>query len=511
MLGFQKGSRIERNYASVIIVSLLIIGLSIGFQSTTIPSATAYSTPIRFAVIGDYGTNSQAEADVANLVKSWSPDFVITVGDNNVPDGATGTIDINIGQYYHSFIYPYTGNYGAGADQNRFFPTLGNHDWRTIGASPYLTYFTLPGNERYYEFAWGPVHFFALDSDSSEPDGNMVTSTQATWLKERLAASTESWKLVYFHNPPYSSGLHGPSTGMQWPFQQWGASAVLSGHDHDYERLLVNGFPYFVDGLGGDSIYAFGTPLTGSQVRYNSDYGAMLVQADASSIDFKFYSRAGILVDDYQIVFSLPQAPSNLVASASSNSQVNLAWTDNSVNEDGFKIERATALTGPWSQIATTGPDVNSYIDTGLTPSTTYFYRICAYNAGGNSGYSNIASAKTLGSASHVNDIVGSWSKKGQLYVAYATVTVVDQNGVPVPSAKVYGLWSGAWNGNVNGVTDKNGKVRLSSGGVRNGGTFTFTVADIIKTDWTYDRSMNVKTSVTIICSNPNSRALKFI
>ena len=38
---------------------------------------------------------------------------------------------------------------------------------------------------------------------------------------------------------------------MQWPFKDWGADAVLTGHDHIYERLLVNGIPYFVNGIGG--------------------------------------------------------------------------------------------------------------------------------------------------------------------------------------------------------------------------------------------------------------------
>ncbi|PYV85585.1 MAG: alkaline phosphatase, partial [Acidobacteria bacterium] len=61
----------------------------------------AQSTTVRFAVIGDYGTAGQNELDVSSLVKSWNPDFIITVGDNNYPDGWASTIDRNIGQYYH--------------------------------------------------------------------------------------------------------------------------------------------------------------------------------------------------------------------------------------------------------------------------------------------------------------------------------------------------------------------------------------------------------------------------
>src|SRR6185295_7904816 len=115
----------------------------------------------------------------------------------------------------------YTGAYGAGATTNRFFPALGNHDWVAEGAAPYLAYFTLPGNERYYDFVRGPVHFYALDSDPSEPDGITASSVQANWLRLALAAAPEPFQVVYFHHPPYSSGGHGDTPDLQWPFRAW--------------------------------------------------------------------------------------------------------------------------------------------------------------------------------------------------------------------------------------------------------------------------------------------------
>ncbi len=253
---------------------------------------------IRFAVIGDFGHAGQAEQDVADLVRSWNPDFVITVGDNNYDYGAVSTIDSNIGQYYHEFMFPYSGIFGAGDTVNRFFPCLGNHDWATAGATPYLDYFTLPGNERYYDFVRGPVHFFAIDSDPHEPDGDSATSVQANWLRTRLAASASTWKIVYFHHPAYSSSsVHGSTPTMQWPFRQWGASAVLSGHDHTYERLMRDSLLYLVNGLGGRSIYSFGSFLPESRFHYNADYGAMLVTAGKDSICFQFISRTGSEID----------------------------------------------------------------------------------------------------------------------------------------------------------------------------------------------------------------------
>jgi fibronectin type 3 domain-containing protein len=90
----------------------------------------------------------------------------------------------------------------------------------------------------------------------------------------------------------------------------------------------------------------------------------------------------------------LPQAPSALVASAVSSSQIDLTWTDNSGNETGFKIDRSNDGVN-FSSLVWLGPNVTSYSNTGRSPSTTYYYRVSSYNAQGSSAFSNIASATT--------------------------------------------------------------------------------------------------------------------
>lgn len=248
---------------------------------------------VRFVVIGDYGDNSPREAEVAALVRRLDPAFVITTGDNNYPVGRQYTIDTNIGQYYSEYITPYYGIYGEGGLENRFFPVPGNHDWETGSLKPYVDYFTLPGNERYYEFNWGAVRLFALDSDHREPDGITPDSIQALWLRDRLSVTTEPWRIVYMHHPPYSSTEGYSTESARWPYQAWGVSAVLAGHAHTYERLTVDGIPYIIVGLGGGEVDGFDTVAPGSEVRFNAAHGAMLVEATATSITYSFHGVYG--------------------------------------------------------------------------------------------------------------------------------------------------------------------------------------------------------------------------
>jgi hypothetical protein len=91
---------------------------------------------------------------------------------------------------------------------------------------------------------------------------------------------------------------------------------------------------------------------------------------------------------------ALPAAPTGLTATAVAKNRINLAWTDNSGNESGFRIERSENGT-TFTQIASVGPDVKTYANTGLKANRTYHYRVRAYNAAGNSAYSNTASATT--------------------------------------------------------------------------------------------------------------------
>jgi alpha-tubulin suppressor-like RCC1 family protein len=107
-------------------------------------------------------------------------------------------------------------------------------------------------------------------------------------------------------------------------------------------------------------------------------------------------------------------APSNLIATATSISEIQLTWQDNSNNEDGFEIESREGGTGAYTQIATVGYDVVSYSDTGLTADITYYYRVRAFmnNAWQDkSDYSNEISATTFSLPPPVIEPPSAWSQ----------------------------------------------------------------------------------------------------
>lgn len=278
----------------------------------------------KFAVIGDYGKAGSSEFAVSELVKSRNPEYILTLGNNNYESGEDSTIDNNIGQYYSDYIYPYVGNFGNGSTINNFFPSLGNVDLLTSGAAPYFNYFTLPENERYYDFTRGNIHFFVINSDVSEPDGKDSNSVQAQWLKNRLSVSSGKWNIVYFNTPPFTSGnISGPDTVMRWPFKKWGANAIMSGHEHVYERLILNGLTYFVNGLGGKNTGSFGTAVSGSQKRYSSNYGALFAYEYNDSLVFQFINTTGNLIDKYKIIPGLKTLSLKFLVEGLYNSSTN--------------------------------------------------------------------------------------------------------------------------------------------------------------------------------------------
>ena len=282
----------------------LLISAAIGM-----PAGAAAQT--KFAAFGDIG-NTTSSAAVAKLTRSRGAQFILMLG------------DICYGS--QAFATQVNANYKVERADGDLWPALGNHEFTDAcgggsTAPAYRSYFVLPNNERYYSFKRGPVEFFALNSHK-DADGISASSKQATWLKGKLLASTSPWQIVFFHHPPFSSGEHGGSSHMRWPFEAWGADAVLSGHEHDYERVMrdVNGdglkIPYFVSGLGGKSRRPFGTVTDGSVKRYSSAFGALFITATSTSLQFEFRNTSGTLIDSFKKTKSTSASTSTFAAIA---------------------------------------------------------------------------------------------------------------------------------------------------------------------------------------------------
>ncbi|SLN64408.1 metallophosphoesterase [Roseisalinus antarcticus] len=242
----------------------------------------------RFAVFGDYGTaKASGERAVAALVDTWDPEFILTVGDNNY---FGLSYEEAVGQHYADYIGNYQGSYGDGSEINRFFPAIGNHEYTDGPVEEYFDYFTLPDNERYYDFQIGSIHFFNLNSNIQEPDGRSSTSAQAEWFYEAIAQSTATFNVVYFHHAPYEQKDPG-ETAMRWDFEDAGVDLVFSGHDHDYYRIARddNGdgkeLTYVVTGLGG----------------FDDDLGANAVSVTDDGLLVEFYDETGLLIDSFSV------------------------------------------------------------------------------------------------------------------------------------------------------------------------------------------------------------------
>src|SRR6266568_4864874 len=180
----------------------------------------------------------------------------------------------------------------------------------------------------------------------------------------------------------------------------------------------------------------------------------------------------------------LPAAPSNLAATAVSSSQINLSWQDNSSNESGFNIERAPTSSGAWTQIGSVGAGATTYANTGLSASTTYYYRVYAYNSKGNSGYSAVVGATTQAAAPACtyacSPLNASYSSSGGS--ASVTVTAGTSCNWTASSGSPWITITGGTSGSGNGTVNYSVAANTSSSSLTGtmtiaGQTFTVTQA----------------------------------
>jgi len=185
--------------------------------------------------------------------------------------------------------------------------------------------------------------------------------------------------------PNTPTGPSGGNVGQSRTFTTGGATSNL-GHAVEYRFDWGDGSysPWSSSTTASHSWSAVNTYTVKAQARCATHTGIISSWSSGTSINITAPTP--------------PAAPSGLTATAVSSSQIDLSWQDNSDNEDGFKIERSdTGAEGSYTEIDTVGAEVETYSDTGLDPNTTYYYRVRAYNAVGDSNYTE-DSATTLAS-----------------------------------------------------------------------------------------------------------------
>lgn len=417
----------------------------------TSPNA-GQANPYRIWVLGDSGTadaNAQAVRNAyLNYTGSTYTNLLLMLGDNAYESGTDADYQTAVFNMYPTVLR-----------QTPLWATIGNHDTAQStnppSNLPYFQMFTLPtaaeaggvasGTEKYYSFNYGNVHFVCLDSMTSS---RAVGGAMYTWLQNDLSQNTQPWTIAFWHHPPYSKGSHNSDTETELVemranflplLESWGVDLVLAGHSHAYERsFLIDGHygtsATFTNSMkknpGGGrenidgaytksalspvsnegAVYAVAGSsgqISGGTLNHPAMFislnnlGSMVLDINNDRLDAKFLRENGTVADYFTIIKggtvtpTAPAAPTGLSAIAASASQINLGWADNSSNEDGFRIERSPDGTN-FTEIATVPANSTGYTAGGLASGTPYFFRVRAYNAVGNSNYSNTAVASTL-------------------------------------------------------------------------------------------------------------------
>jgi predicted phosphodiesterase len=232
--------------------------------------------PIRVGVLGDSGFGDAITYELAEEMATYDLDFVLHTGDivynvyqnNSVQEAFAFKYFKPLAPVLRNFpLYPVPGNHEYYDDAVfedkpyyfRVFPSLSHLN---------ISGFVEPEIRKWYAIEHEFIQILMLDSQRFwRGEGR---AAQTAWLKDRLSDDRFQVTIPVFHVPPFTSGLHqndGRFIQTDWVplFEDGDVPLVLSGHDHNYERLYLNGVTYIVTGGGSAVRYPMGIPLTQSQ------------------------------------------------------------------------------------------------------------------------------------------------------------------------------------------------------------------------------------------------------
>jgi glucose/arabinose dehydrogenase/chitodextrinase len=242
---------------------------------------------------------------------------------------------------------------------------------------------------------------------------NLTNMTLEAWV---YPTASGGWRDVIYREPndnyylESSSDTGAPATGGVFSPALYGTSALplntwshlAATYDRQTVRLYVNG-TQVASRPQTDAMLTSTGPLTiGSDPTFGQYFAGRIDEVrvyNAALTQAQVQADMATAIGGSPPDVDPPTAPSNLTATTMSQTQINLAWTASSdtVGVTNYMLERCEGGTcSTFAQVA--APPGTTYNDTGLTPGTTYRYRVRATDAAGNlSGYSNIATATTQG------------------------------------------------------------------------------------------------------------------
>ena len=214
---------------------------------------------------------------IAMAIEKEKPEIVIHVGDI-VRDGANE-------QQWIKFFQISTWIHNA-----TFYPAIGNHD---LPYALFKKYFSLPGNEQWYSFDYGSIHFTILDSNSP------LSISQFLWLLHDLKKEAK-WKIVVFHHPLFSSIYINPLLWI-WHiiFQLANVDFIFNGHCHNYEHIKIGDINYVITGGGGASLHPVGKSKW--TVCSKSTYHYCKILASFNALNFTSYDVNGSTIEQFVI------------------------------------------------------------------------------------------------------------------------------------------------------------------------------------------------------------------
>lgn len=260
---------------------------------------TTEEDAVLFDFVGDVEITSEGQA-LAASIESDNPEFLVVGGDIGYASDNGG----------YAAAFGADAMYGWAKDAGIVIPVVGNHEYDgDADLSEYLAYFDdeIGNNGRYYEFTHGSVHGICENRNSEETDGFNTTSIQNEYIFAKMFLSSARWKFCFGHQPPFSSGTtYGNNAALQRNYAGMGVHAVFSAHEHNAEHIVRDGVHYFNCGLGGRSLYPFGSAISGSQFRYNAKATRLRVRLDCDQCTVEFVNVDNEIV--YSVTIEHPDA-----------------------------------------------------------------------------------------------------------------------------------------------------------------------------------------------------------